>query len=94
MIKVQYTATVFNPDTEETFNGWVNPSWSMFTLWTLAEDVPTFEFETIAEAIEAIEGTIGAYRDNGDGTFYAEDSRFHMESGEDWSYAAHIEITR
>ena len=50
MIKVQFTATVFNPDTEETFNGWVDPQWNRFELRSEPTDVKVYEFETLAEA--------------------------------------------
>ena len=91
MIKVQYTATVYNPDTEETLHGWVDPQYSMWTLFTLAEDVRTFEYETEAEAFEAIESEIGLFETGDRQTFYALDARKNNESGEDWLYAAHIE---
>lgn len=90
MFKVKFTATVFNPDTEETFNGWVDPNWAIMELRSEPTDVATFSFDTFDEAIEFIDKTIGSTTDNGDGTFYAEDARTNLESGEDWSYAAHI----
>lgn len=92
MIKVQFTATVFNPDTEETFNGWVDPQWNRFELRSEPTDVRTFEFDTRAEAEEFVESTIGVTGKggyNGD-TWYAEDSVFESMTGENWSYAAHI----
>lgn len=91
MFKVRFTATVNNPDTEETFNGWVDPKWSMTQLRSESTDVTTFEFDTRKEAEEFIEQTIGS-ADNYDGEdWYAADSHMDYQSGEDWSYAAHIE---
>lgn len=91
MIKVTFTATVFNPDTEETFNGWVDPKWNQFELRSEKEDVRTFEFDELHEALQFVESEIGA-ADSFDGHYYyAADSRMNLESGEDWSYCAVIE---
>lgn len=91
MIKVTFTATVYNPDTEETFNGWVDMKWNRFELRSEKEDVRTFEFDELHEALEFIESEIGA-ADSFDGHYYyAADSRMNLESGEDWSYCAVIE---
>lgn len=87
---LQFTATVFNPDTEETFTGWVDMDWNRFELRSDASDVRMLKFEDRATAVRFIESEVGAIRDNGDGTFYAEDSRMNLETGEDWSYAGHI----
>jgi hypothetical protein len=92
MVKVKFTADVFNPDTEETFNGWVDPNWNSFELRSEPEDVRTFEFDNIDDAAEFIEDAIGSVVDNGDWTYYAEDSRMNLETGEDWSYAAHVTV--
>lgn len=94
MIKVQFTATVFNPDTEETFNGWVDPQWNRFELRSEPTDVKVYEFETRAEAEEFVESTIGVAGASGyDGvTWTAEDSVFEPMTGEDWSYAAHFSV--
>lgn len=90
MVKVQFTATVFNPDTEESFNGWVDPSWNAFELRSDTEDVRTFEFDNMEDAMEFIEDAIGSMINTGHGTYYAENVRMNAESGEEWSYAAHI----
>lgn len=91
MFKVQFTASVFNQDTEEEFHGWVDPKWSMTQLRTASTDVETFEFDTRAEAEEFIERTIGA-ADNFDGEdWYAADAHMDLQSGESWSYHARIE---
>lgn len=91
MFAVRFTATVNNPDTEETFNGWVDPEWSMFELRTDKEDVRATECATHELAVEFIEETIGSVQTDDRESYYAEDSRMNLESGEDWSYAAHIE---
>jgi len=91
MFTVKFTATVFNPDTEETFNGWVDIRWNRFELRSLPGDVTTHTFDTRAEALHFIDSEIGSVGDEQRGTFYAEDSRMNLESGEDWSYAAHLE---
>lgn len=86
MFKVNFTATVVNPDTEENFNGWVDPSYSM---WTLFSDQPEAkEFDTLAEAEEYIDSEIGVVETPERGIYYAQDSKMNLESGEDWSYAA------
>ncbi len=88
MFTVLFTADVLNPDTEETFNGYVNPEYSMTQLFTEPTDVVSVTFDTRAEAEAYVEETIGA-ADSYDGEdWYAADS--HMESGEDWSYHAAI----
>lgn len=90
MFKVKFSATVYNPDTEENFNGWVDPSYSMWTLFNVEDTPKVYEFDTKAEAEEFVESTIGS-ADNYDGEdWYAADSKMNLESGEDWSYAAHI----
>ena len=91
-MRVVFTASVYNPDTEEEFHGYVSPKWSMFELRSEESDVEVFEVETEDEALKLIEEHIGA-ADNFDGEdYYAADSRFNDETGEDWSY--HARITR
>ena len=94
MIKIQITATVFNPDTEETFSGWVDTS-RPFELRTEHTDVPVYEFETADEASEFIEDFIGARepaQDRGDyRIIYASETEQNIESGEHWHYAAMVE---
>lgn len=89
-VQVRYTATVLNQDTEETFAGWVDPSWSRYELRTTAEDVRTYEYETVEDAVAAIESEIGT-ADHFDGTsYYAADEDMNRESGELWMRAAHL----
>lgn len=90
MVKVKFTADVFNPDTEETFNGWVDPTRDMFQLRSDNDDVPVFEFDFMIDAMEFIEDAIGTIGNSADGSFYAQDARVNEESGESWSYAAHV----
>lgn len=89
-VQVRYTASVVNFDTSETFTGWVDPSWNRWELRSAAEDVKTYEYEDVTEALAAIESEIGA-ADNWDGeSYYAADSAINLESGEHWLYAAHV----
>jgi hypothetical protein len=52
--------------------------------------VAVHEFYDREEAVKFITYNIGAIDSEERGTFYAADSRMDLESGEDWSYAAHI----
>ena len=92
MFRVRFTATVKNFDTEEEFNGWVDPAWHRFSLYTERDDVRFSDFETLEEAEKHIEETIGSYEhDGGSENYYAEDVDQNMESGEYWYRAGHIE---
>ena len=92
MFKVKFTATVVNPDTEETFNGWVDMVYSRRTLFTHEDSVTrTHDFDTLPEAVEFIESEIGATEhDPGSDTWYAADGDMEPVSGETWLYAAHV----
>lgn len=91
MVKVQFTARVVNPDTEEEFNGWVDPKWNQYVLRSESTDVTAWEFETLSEAVAFIEAHIGmTEHESGSDTWYSADEDFHMESGESWHRAAHI----
>lgn len=91
MFKVQFTATVFNPDTEETLDGWVDMS-RPFELREASTDVAEHEFYDREEAVKFITYNIGSIGEEQQrGTYYAEDSQINTESGENWNYAAHIE---
>lgn len=92
MFKVRFTATVKNFDTEDEFNGWVSPEWSRYTLYSERDDVKVTEFDTLPEAVEFIESTIGlTEHDAGSENYYALDEDLNHESGEYWYYAGHIE---
>jgi hypothetical protein len=89
-MRVVFTATVYNLDTEESFNGYVDPKWNRFELRSEESDVQSFEVENEAEALELIKSYIGE-PDSFDGEyFYAADSQMNNETGEDWSYCAVI----
>ena len=89
--KIFITASVFNPDTEEEFHGWIDPSWSMFQLHENKEDVAPLEFDPeFDDSIEAlIEETIGSIDSTERGNHYGADTPLH--DGEYWSYCAHVE---
>lgn len=90
MFSVQFTADVFNPDTEEEFHGWLDPQWSKTQLFELDTDVKTYEFDTREEAEEFIESEIGV-ADSFDGEdWYSADAHMDLESGGNWSYHARI----
>ena len=75
--------------------GWVDLVYTRRTLFEDEDSVTrTHDFESVTEAVDFIESQIGSVRDNGDLTFYAEDSDTDDVTGEDWSYAAHIEVQR
>ena len=71
--------------------GWVDPSWSMRVLFEDRGGVEVKTFDTLDEAVEYIEETIGSV-DQNDAPFnyYANDSRMDLESGDSWRYAGHI----
>jgi hypothetical protein len=91
MVTVSFTATVYNPDTEEVFNGWVDINWNRFELRTEQTDVRVHQFDTLAEAEEFVESEIGPADSYENGHWYAADSVMNNESGEDWSYCAYFE---
>jgi hypothetical protein len=96
MITVRFTATVVNPDTEETLSGWIDPAWHRYKLRERPEQVSAYKFPTRYDALKFAELNIGyfdetAREDNSLGTFYSLDSETNMETGESWSYAAHLE---
>lgn len=90
MFKIQFTATVTNPDTDEEFNGWVDMS-RPFELREANTDVPVHEFYKREEALKFIRYNIGTIGHEQRGTFYADDTQVNDETGENWNYAAHIE---
>lgn len=92
MVKVQFAASVENNDTEETFSGWVDPTVNLFELRSTSDDVRTFEFDNMEDAMEFIEDAIGPLDKDDDSpdVFHAEDARRDVESGESWYYAAHV----
>ncbi len=91
MRKVYITATVVNPDTEEEFHGWVDLNWSRFLIFENMEDVRFHELDDDEDAQQVVESLIGSYETSERGTWYAQDSVMNPETGETWSYAAHVE---
>lgn len=92
MFDVRFTATVKNFDTEDEFNGWVSPSWNRYGLYSEKEDVQVDSFDTLEEAVQHIEDTIGALEhDEGSESYYSLDEDLNHESGEYWYRAGHIE---
>lgn len=93
MFRVRFTATVHNFDTEEEFNGWVDPAWNRYELHSERDDVRSYEFDTLEEAEKYIEDTIGSFEhDGGSENYYAEDVDQNLESGESWYRAGHVEV--
>lgn len=102
----------YNPDSdtvrlEEPIeeNGWVDPRWSMYTLYDSRNDVrpvvdcdlsdrETLEGE-IADALNTLEG---GPVDNGDGTFYSADSytpnASNLDDRGNWSYSYALHFRR
>lgn len=90
MVTVKFTADVFDPSSEDTFNGWVDPDYSMWTLFESADTPKEYTFDTEAEALEFIDATIGSVTPGDRGSYYSEDARVNYETGESWTYGAHI----
>lgn len=80
-------------DVEE--RGWVDLSWSRRVFFDSRNDVePLFSCdENDPELIEYVRealSTLGAYEDNGDGTFYGVDSESCYKTGDEFTYAVHF----
>lgn len=94
MFQVAITGERIGSDAEEgnfSESGWIDPQWSMTVLHSEREDVRVAEFETLGEAVEYIEETIGYVDDGSNGeTFYAADTFLDFSTGDSWSYAGHI----
>jgi hypothetical protein len=77
--------------------GWVDPSWSRTVFHESRNDVrpivsEDLDSEDLADYVrEAIE-ELGAYEDNGDGTFYAADSDSDYVTGDEFRYALHFTL--
>lgn len=87
------TATAVDPDTGETFTGWIDPTWSMYQLHVDKEDVAPLEFDPeFDDSIDAlIEETIGAIDSVEGQTYYGADSAQETSTGFYWAYCAHVE---
>lgn len=94
------TATVLRADSEdgETEDGWIDPSWSMHVLHESRNDVRPVvscseDDPDLADYVREALDDLGAYEDNGDGTFYGIDApltRETLETGDTWLYALHF----
>lgn len=72
--------------------GWVDPSWSSQTFFDSRNDVrPVLDTDTDDEELEddvkSVLGKLGAYEDNGDGTFYSQQN-YHNKGW--YTYAIHF----
>lgn len=94
-------ADITDPDE----SGWVDTQWSRTQVWESRNDVapvatynPADEYDaedypTVAEWIAAVvSDELGAAADNGDGTWYGQDTRDDYATGDVWSYALHFEV--
>lgn len=91
MTKVIFTASSINPETEQEAHGYVDLDWNRFVLHEDAEDVRTKEvpsYMTIEDFLEEELGSIDNY--NGRGTYYFADGKMNYETGETFTYAAHV----
>lgn len=89
-------------DAEE--RGWVDPRWSKRTFWESRNDVrPVMEEwmphdnlpdvlrpDDLGESVREALAELGAFTDNGDGTFYAADAEEDFETGNSYTYALHF----
>ena len=95
MFTVTFTADVVTPESAEhgdyDRSGWIDPKWSKTVIYDEYKDVTHFVFDDREAAEAFILETIGD-ADSYDGyTWYAADSDDDYVTGENWSYAAHIE---
>lgn len=70
-------------------SGWIDPNWSMFTLFENRGEVPVFVAETMEEVVEGIESHIGATGTADGEDYYSLDTKTDSD-GNYWSYAAHV----
>lgn len=89
------TATVVKLDGTEEY-GWIDPRWSRTTLLESRNDAGTVvnereSDEDLPDWVRDALGThLGAYEDNGDGTFCGTDSFTDPDTGLDWTYSLHF----
>jgi hypothetical protein len=95
MFEVRFTADVTTPESAEfggyDRSGWIDPDYSKTTLFDSYKDVTTYRFDAREEAETFIESTIGEADSYDGSTWYAADGHDDYVTGENWSYAAHIE---
>lgn len=75
--------------------GWVDVAWSRYELHDSRNDVSPLvsedeESEDLEDEVKNALGWLGAYEDNGDGTFYAADVDQPHDSPWDYDYAIHF----
>ena len=95
MFTVTFTADVVTEESADfgdyDRSGWIDPKFSKSVIFDDKADVTHFVFDSLESAEDFIRETIGDY-DSYDGfTWYATDSHDDYETGENYSYAAHIE---
>lgn len=73
-------------------HGWIDPDWSMRTLFESRNDANPLlnEDEDSEDLAERIADLVQGYDDNGDDTFYSVDSWQDPETGTYWTYAIHF----
>lgn len=77
-------------------NGWIDRRWSSTVLYDSRNDVsPVVDADTDSEELadevrDALGWLEGGFTDNGDGTFYAEESYQPFDEPWDYSYALHF----
>lgn len=93
------TAVEIRPDDENEsieLNGWIDQDWSMVCLNDSRNDVQPLvnewqdDTEELTEAVRDVLGDGSLWDDNGDGTFYSQQSR--IEDGMEYTYAVHFHI--
>lgn len=90
------TAVEFTGDESDDYterHGWIDPMWSMTVLHDSRNDATAVinlpeDDEDLGEQVRDALGDLSAYEDNGDGSFYAADSR--DVDGVSWTYALHF----
>jgi len=93
MTEIYITATAVDPDSGDTLNGWIDPTWSMYMLHVNKEDVAPLEFDPeFHDSLDAlIEEAIGAIDSVEGSTYYGSDSFQETSTGLYWTYCAHVE---
>lgn len=76
-------------------SGWADPQWSRRKLHEEQKSVRATGFDTLTEAQEFIESTIGPYEptEAPEGPYYQIDAEQDLETGDYWKFAAHIEVS-
>jgi hypothetical protein len=87
------TATMVDTNGNDV-DGWIDPGCSMTEFCEARNYVaPVVSCDVrdndLADYVRDALESLGAYADNGDGTFYGEDSR-QDDAGNDWTYALHF----